>query len=154
MSCLVNFTHCKYPLPLIQAAQNQSQTNTGRLAKFLKLKICAKVLLTVNIDIQDRLINGQTRIIKHKTFAQSSAREVYVKFSDEQAGSKAMTSSYLGRQNCWVPIEKSETVTSLKKGSALPSIMRTQLLLTLTWAFTVHKVQGLSLAQGVIYFDL
>ena len=106
MSCLVNFTHCKYPLPLIQAAQNQSQTNTGRLAKFLKLKICAKVLLTVNIDIQDRLINGQTRIIKHKTFVQSSAREVYVKFSDEQAGSKVMTSSYLSRQNCRFPIEK------------------------------------------------
>ena len=34
--------NCKYPLALIQAAQNQKQTNTGGLAKLLKLKIGAK----------------------------------------------------------------------------------------------------------------
>ena len=34
-----------------QAAQNQNQTNTGGLAKLLKLKIGAKVMLIVNIDI-------------------------------------------------------------------------------------------------------
>ena len=34
------------------------QRNTGGLAKFLELKICAKVMLTVNIDIQDFLINS------------------------------------------------------------------------------------------------
>ena len=44
------------------------------------------------------------------------------KFSDEQAGSKAMRSFYLGRQNSWVPIEKFETENSVKKGSASPSI--------------------------------
>ena len=40
---------CKYPLATIQAAQNQKQTNTGCLAKFLKLKVGAKVMLTVNL---------------------------------------------------------------------------------------------------------
>ena len=69
-------------------------------------KIDVKVMLTVNIGIQDRLINGQTGIIRHTEFAQGSVRKVYVKFSDEKAGSKAMRSSYLGRQNSWVPIEK------------------------------------------------
>ena len=73
----------KYPLALIQTAQNQKQKNTGGLAKLLKLKIGAKVMATVNIDIQDRLINGQTGIIRHIEFAQASARKVYVKFSDE-----------------------------------------------------------------------
>ena len=48
----------KYPLAMIEAAQNQKQTNTGGLAKLLKLKIGAKVMFTVNVDIQDRLING------------------------------------------------------------------------------------------------
>ena len=38
----------------------------------LKLKICAKVMLTINIDIQDRLINGQTGITRHIEFAQGS----------------------------------------------------------------------------------
>ena len=50
----------KYPLALIHAAQNQKQTNAGGLANLLQLKIGAKVLLAVDINIQDRLINGQT----------------------------------------------------------------------------------------------
>ena len=36
----------------MQAAQNQKQTNTASLAKFLKLKTGAKVMLTVNTDIR------------------------------------------------------------------------------------------------------
>ena len=73
--------NCKYPLALLQSAQNQKQTNAGGLAKSLKLKIGAKVKLAVNIDIQDRLINGQTGIIRYIEFTQSNVCKVYVKFS-------------------------------------------------------------------------
>ena len=48
----------------IQAAQNQTQTKTGGS------KIVAKVMFTVIIDIQDRLINSQTGNIRHAEFAQ------------------------------------------------------------------------------------
>ena len=58
-------------------------------------------MLTVNIDIQDRLINGQTEIIRHIEFAQGSVCKVYIKFSDEQAGSKAMRSSCLTLRFLW-----------------------------------------------------
>ena len=47
-------------------------------------------MLTVNIDIQDHPINGQTRIIRHIEFAQGCPSKVYVKFSDEQANSKVV----------------------------------------------------------------
>ena len=57
------------PLSLIQAAQNQKQTITKGLVKFLKLKIGKKVMITVNRDIQDRLIKVQTRIIRSIEFA-------------------------------------------------------------------------------------
>ena len=87
--------NCEYSLALLNAAQNQEQTNTGGLAKLLKPKTDTKVMLTANIDIQHRLINSKTGIIMHIEFAQGSARKVYVKFSDDQAGSKAMRSSYL-----------------------------------------------------------
>ena len=50
---------------LIHAAQNQKLANTGCLAKTLELKIGSKVILTVNIDIEDHLINSQ---IEQKTF--------------------------------------------------------------------------------------
>ena len=65
-----------------------------------------------------------------------------------------MRSSYLGRHNSWVAFEKCETEIPIKKGSASPSIKRTQFPLTLAWASTVHRVEGLSLEQGVIDFDL
>ena len=111
-------------------------------------------MLTVNIDIQGRLINGQTGIIRHIEFVQGSARKVYIKFFDEQADSKAMRSSYLGRQNSWVPTEKCETEISIKKESTSPSFKCTHFPLTLAWASTVHKFQGLSLEQGPSDFDL
>ena len=78
----------KYTLGLKIVAQNQKQTNTGGLAMLLKLKIGAKVMLTVNIDIQDRLINDQTGIIGYIEFAQGSACKVYVKFFDEKDDTK------------------------------------------------------------------
>ena len=62
----------KYLVAAIQAAQNQKQTNTGGLAKFLKLEIGAKMMLTVNLDIQDCLINGRTKNISHIEFVQGS----------------------------------------------------------------------------------
>ena len=68
--------NCKYPLALIQAAENQKQTNTGGLGKLLKLKIGAKLILAVNIDIQDRQIYGETGIIRHIDFALGSVCKV------------------------------------------------------------------------------
>ena len=50
-------------------------------------------MLTVNLDIQDCLNNGQTGNISQIEFAQISVQKLYVKFSDEQAGLKAVRSS-------------------------------------------------------------
>ena len=83
----------------------------------LKLKIGAKVIITVNLDTKDSLINDQPGNISHSEFAQSSVPKVYLKLSDEQSGLKAMKSSYLGRQNSWVPIEKCQVEIPIKKGS-------------------------------------
>ena len=90
----------------IQAAQNQKQRSTKVLPKLLKLKIGEKVMLEINIDIQVRLINDQTGNTRHIEFAQGSVCKVYVNFFGEQAGLKAMKSSYLQRKNFWVFIEK------------------------------------------------
>ena len=55
--------NCKYQMTLMQAAQNQKETITGDLAILLNLRNSANVMLIVNIDIQDRLINGQSGIV-------------------------------------------------------------------------------------------
>ena len=64
--------NCKYPLLFIQLLRIKSKQTQEGLAKFLKLEIGAKVMLTVNIDIWERIINGQTGIIRHIEFAQGS----------------------------------------------------------------------------------
>ena len=60
----------KYPLAIIQVAQNLNQTNTGSSAKLLQIEIGAKVMWTGNLDIQDRLTNGQTENIQQTEFVQ------------------------------------------------------------------------------------
>ena len=50
----------------------------------LWLKIGAKVILTVNLDAEDRLINGETENISNIEFAHGSVRKVYVNVSDER----------------------------------------------------------------------
>ena len=87
------------------------------------LRIGAKVMLTVDLEIQDCLINGQMTNLTYIEFARD--------FSDEQAGAKIMRLSFLGRQKFLVPIEKCETEIPINKRSTSPSIKRTQFLLTL-----------------------
>ena len=50
--------------------------------------------------------------------------------------------------------KKHQALFGLRKNKQQPSVKRTQFPLTMSWAWTVHKVQGLSLAEGVVSFDL
>ena len=55
-------SNCGFTESDIIAAQNRKPSDTGGLFNCLKLKLEAKVMLTVNFDIQDRLINGKLRL--------------------------------------------------------------------------------------------
>ena len=58
-------SNCGFTESATIAVQNRKPSDTGGLVKCLKLKLEAKVMLTVNVDVQDRLINGQTGVVKH-----------------------------------------------------------------------------------------
>ena len=79
----------------------------------------------------------------------------YVQFDDTRAGQNKESQYHLYRHNDAVPIERItlDIKTNVKK-DASPVIKRTQFPLTLSWACTVHKVQGLSLSQVAVSFDL
>ena len=49
----------------ISKALNRKQSETGGIARILRLKVEARVMLICNIDIEDRLISGQIGTVRH-----------------------------------------------------------------------------------------
>ena len=134
---------------------NLSQWKTGGLAYKLVLKIGARVMLTSNIDVKDKLINGQIGTVINFLFHNNALKTIYVKFDEETAGIEKRRNDNIVRQYNAVPIQQIclDIITNEKKLTS-PIIKRTQFPLMLSWACTVHKVQGLSLNQLVVSFDL
>ena len=85
------------------------QSATGGLAKTLKLKIGAKVMLTINTDIQDRLINGQIGLVKHFEIINNDVATIFIKFDDANAGRNLILTNSFAMQNNSIPIKKSLT---------------------------------------------
>ena len=79
--CISGFTQCQ-----IMAAQSRRQSESGGLARLLTLKLESKVMLTVNIDIQDRLINGQMGVVKYFEIVDNAISTIFIKFDDPEAG--------------------------------------------------------------------
>ena len=139
---------------LIDATKQRKMSETRNLESPLKLKADAQIMLTSNLNIDDRLVNGLVGTFKQIKYKNNEVSVVYVKFNDISAGREAMQSDLTAQQQNWVPIKKHQALFGLRKNKQQPSVKRTQFPLTLPWACTVLKVQGLSLAEGVVSFDL
>lgn len=116
-------------------------------------------MLTNNVDISDRLINGQLGTISKISVNGVSQKPtiVYVKFDDEVAGDLLINKSgdLFAIKNRLVPIKpilSKIKINSSRQSS--PQIERLQFPLTLAWACTVHRVQGLTLNNVVVSFQL
>ena len=127
----------------------------GGLAKLLVIKKNALIMLTNNVDIDDRLINGQFgTVFSVKYDINCNVQVVYVKFLDPIAGLRIRRSDTFAYENNVVPIKMIAANIPVTKHPASPSIVRTQFPLMLAWTCTVHKVQGLTLPNAVISFQL
>ena len=123
------------------------------------IKENAIVMLTTNVDITDRLINGQLGTVMKVNVDNVSNKPstIFVKFDDSNAGISAIqnSSSAFARENNVVPIQPvlARIKVRLEKPSS-PEIQIVQFPLTLAWACAVHKVQRLTLDNIVVSFDL
>ena len=140
----------------IREAQNRKQSETGGLASLFELKVNARFMLTTNINIKDRFINGQMGTVTHMEIKENEVKTVYLELDDKCAGQIRMSASdVIAKNKKWVPVKKEETSIYLSKyKSTSPVTERTQLPSVLSWACTAHKLQGLSLTSVVVSFDL
>ena len=132
-----------------------NQSETGGLASTLQIELNVRVMLTMNVDLQDRLTNAQLRTVKHIAINdQRNISKISIKFNDNKASLNSISKNSLARDCGWVRIERGEAnirVISIKDSSL--AINRIQFPLMLAWGCTVHKVQELTLEKVVISFD-
>ena len=137
----------------------RGRSETGGLDSEILVKENCRVMLTTNIDINDRLINGQMGTIKKIVINQTTSKPfvIYVNFDDLQAGIESIqkcTDNY-AREHFAVPIQPVLARIKLRSGKpSSPEIQRLQFPITLAWACTVHKVQGLTVNEIVVCFHL
>ena len=138
----------------------RGRSETGALDSKLLIKVNARVMLTTNIDITDRLINGQMGTVTKVAINQNTNKPsvIYIKFDDPQAGINAKSKKHsdkYARENNSVPIEPVLARIKIKPGKpSSPELQRLQFPITLACSCTVHKVQGLTLNEIVVSFNL
>ena len=125
------------------------------------IKETARVMLTNNIDIPDRLINGQLGTVVRIEVNQNNQKPtiIYIKFDDAKGGNSLIqrSASSFVRQNRVVPTYTEPVLAKVKIHPNKPSsfeIQRMQFPLTLAYAVSIHKVQALSLTSLVISLEL
>jgi hypothetical protein len=133
---------------------SKSRSNTGGLETYLHVAIGARVMLTVNVDTADGLVNGVMGTIKaFIRNANGSVSIILVEFDNSRVGAEAKKSNKYRREHPnTIPIErhKAQYEKENKKGA---QVTRTQFPLTLAWAVTIHKCQGLTLNEIVVDFS-
>ena len=119
----------------ISILDNIGLSHTANLPAKLKLCVGATVMLTDNISVSDRLINGLIGTVKHlKRRSKPLCSIIYVKFDDPKAGNSMKDRSLCAKR------------FPLKKGKSTVIAERKQFPLIFGHAITVHKSQGSTLA--------
>ena len=124
---------------------------TGNLKKILTVKVNAKVMITANIDANDGLTNGAMGTVTNVVIDERTEKMIciLVAFDSKHVGQEAIhISVYKNKNQNAVPIYKTQATFSIHKKTCQTT--RSQFPLTLAWAVTIHKCQGLTLPEIVI----
>ena len=101
------------------------------------------------------MINGQLgTVFKVSYNSDGNLQTIYIKFDDNEAGLQRMRRDQYATQHNVVPINKIEMNVPVNTSSINPCIIRTRFPLMLAWACTAHKVQGLTVNNTVVSFEL
>ena len=121
-------------------------SQAGNLSAELNLCVGARDMLTDNINVFDRLINGSIGTVKHLNIRSNSlCSTIYVKFDDPKAGNSMKDRRLQNELKECVPITARTKKFPLKKGKITVIAERKPFPLILGHAITVHKSHGSSL---------
>ena len=125
---------------------------TGNLKKNLIVKINAKVMITTNISVTDGLTNGAKGTVTNVVIDERRGKmiTILVSFDSKHIGQEAMHKSvYKSTNQNVVPIYQTQATFPIHKKASCQAT-RCQFPLTLAWAVTIHKCQGLTLPEIII----
>ena len=111
-------------------------------------------MLTVNINLSDRIVNGQFGTTDNIVFTKSGISKIYLKFDELLVGKQLIFGDFYSSTHQVVQVNRVESHISLTRKNNLHMIRRTQFSLMLAYACTIHKVQGLTIPNTVLVFDL
>ena len=124
----------------ISIPDNIGLSQTANLPAKLKLCVGARVMLTDNVSVSDRLINSSLGTIKHlDKRSKPLCSTIYVKFDDLKGGNS------LKDRRLPLQVTARSKKFPLKKGKSTVIAERKQFPLILGHAITVHKSQGSTL---------
>ena len=109
-------------------------------------------MITTNIDVTDRLRNGAMGTVTNVVIDQTTGKisVILVAFDSEHVGQEARyTCVYNSINQDAFAIHQTQATFPVNK-KALCQATRSQFPLTLPWAVTIHKCQGLPLPETVI----
>ena len=92
----------------IENIREKKYTDTKGLTYKLELKLGARVMLTSNIDIDDRLTNGQIGTVEGFVITNGKVEKVVVNFDDETAGRNLKQKTHIKYNG--VCIERSDNI--------------------------------------------
>ena len=82
----------------IDAIRTRKIGEMGNLEGILKIKIGAQVMLTSNVNIEDRLVNGLVGTVMKVQYDNENVKVIYICFNDQNAGLATMRSDIIGRK--------------------------------------------------------
>ncbi|KAK7878888.1 hypothetical protein WMY93_034234, partial [Mugilogobius chulae] len=125
-----------------------TKDNLTCLPRELPLGVSARVMLCKNIDVEDGLVNGVCGTVTHISDIEINGlpEAVYVEFDGVRVGTQRRKKY----PSTSAALRKSTRIEPEEERANSKGVKRRQFPLTLAWAVTVHKVQGLTVDNAVV----
>ena len=125
---------------------------TGNLKKVLTVKMNARVMITTKIGVTNGLTNGAMGTVTNAVIDERTGKmsTILVVFDSKHVGQQAIhTTVYHSINQNVVQIHQTQATFPIQKKASFQATW-SQFPLTLAWAVTIHKCQGLTLPEIVI----